>query len=307
MRVQRKSLVVFGALALAVLLVTGCDPASRRLSGQVLIDGTDPAPPSVSVQVYANDAEDLVFETVTDDNGYFWVGPPLADGTSYRIRVNRATWYGGTDWASATPVTAGPDVPGLTISTSFTPGSVTGNFDGLSYSGTIRLLDLKGKTAAMATFLAGDPLPFAFDDVPPGTYRLNYQNDFWDSPNMRYTTDPFEVTAGGTVAREDVFPASTDVRIWVSDELSTDTSEPASLRSMVVDVETGEVINYYRRRMSGQHDLRYFDDREFRVLVWDAAGVYPTQYLGETAENPGGEVFGPSNPLQDSSIWRVHS
>ena len=88
MGVTRRSLSLLAVVVVALAALAGCDPAARRLGGQVLDGGTTPVA-GVAVEVFADDAETLVATAVTGGGGHFRFGDDvLVDGVDYRVRAN---------------------------------------------------------------------------------------------------------------------------------------------------------------------------------------------------------------------------
>jgi uncharacterized protein YjbI with pentapeptide repeats len=295
MRSVRTSFSLLAVVVVALAALAGCDPAARRLAGEVLDGGTTPVV-GVTVEVFADDAETLVAQTVTAAGGRFRLDEGVvADGVDYRIRANGDTWYGGTDWASATSVTAGDDTD-ITIDIAFDPATISGTFD-YSYEGVVRLHNAAGGAIQERELLSDSGAAFEFTDVAPGTYRLEYRNRYFPSGVITNHTAWFEVAAGAEVVRNDPFPAVSSRTIWGTDGSYEVPGDQSLGRWILVDAANGDVISEAQWRMAGDREVRYFADRETRVLAIATSNLYRTQYLGATAANPQGTVFGPSNPI----------
>lgn len=194
-----------GASLVGVLLIgllAGCDTAPVVASGTVTAAPSGAGVGAVAVQIYADDAEDLVAATATDVSGG-WVlrASTLGDGT-YRVRIGDRWWPDAGSWAEAQSValSAGAATT-LDVSVEevgLLAGAVV-DHDGEPLTGVAAALVRASDGQSVGVAHTGAGGAFVLPVTAPGTYRvlLADASETWPSVFVGgATATDFDVAAG---------------------------------------------------------------------------------------------------------------
>lgn len=238
-RWRRRGFGLVTALVLTAGLLTACDSTPVVLSGAVTYTSpvaataatpgdsatpgyTQPLAAGVAVQLFADDAEDVVAETTTNPVGTYAFHASQVEDATYRLRFGD-TWYGGTSWADATPVELSATSPSTVDQTLPWAGSISGTIVDADLAGVADVaviapnadgsFDSATMTDASGAFTLGIPQTGSY------TVAFKYHADLvtigGDDPTVftigdgvaDHETGPIDVTTGLAPAS----PYTTDV------------------------------------------------------------------------------------------------
>lgn len=192
-RTRRRWSVGVATIATMILttsLLTSCDSRPPILEGTVTVQsvvgvgsgtatsasgGSTPSyATGAVVTVFANNAVTPVASTTTNLVGQFGFSASTLTGGTYRLRVND-TWWGGIDWATATPVTVSAGNPS-TVDVQLTAvGTIPGTVVDTTRTGVsgvpVWATDAGGATVAAT--VTGTSGAFTLGVAEPGEYTVH--------------------------------------------------------------------------------------------------------------------------------------
>lgn len=300
----RRSVVASVVSVLVLVGLSACDPPAQATLTGVITDSSTSGPAAgVSVELFANDAETVVGQWFTDGSGRYTVRDEVADG-SYRVRVNREHWVGGSSWATATPYAL---AAGTTVTLDQTLALQTGTISGTlipRYNTPVQFLRASDrKVVASVAPNAPTNDTFTSPALPPGDYYVKARGFYAPSAPNHLTAEVVTVAPGQAVTGVELtYPAETATLRVVSP------SEAAPMvwgNYFVFDGETRDVV----ASSYGSEDTADLAvGHPYHVLIVPYGGGHETRpyFLGETEADPFGTPVTLPAGLTDLGLQKAY-
>lgn len=307
----RTTLGRFGLALVALVAIFGlaaCEPSGA--AGTVTATGTGTPLSGVSVQAFSSTSETLVAEVVTANDGTYSFGGALPDGT-YRLRFDRSSWHGGSDWAAADDVAVSISAPvsvdhSIAAPSASISGAVAVNpimNDFATFSVTVR--NTRSGWSKTVSSPWGTPMdvPWSYTvtGLPAGDYTVRaefnrYTGDSWMGQRPWSYAPASHVLSGAQVVALPAAASASNVNVSIS-------SDTVSLF-----VYTGDGYGYHRpdvyaidangelltKLLGTLNDARYLGLARvpFRLLIVPRESPVAPHLAGATPDNPLGTLYG---------------